>query len=95
MHQNLIEREDLPQELKLQAMSEMGQDFLKAGLLDRAEEIFDKLRSSPVAEEAKRFLLEIYRSVSSISRCGNRVPADLFARNPKLMLQRYHPDTHG
>ena len=61
MHQNLIEREDLPQELKLQAMSELGQDFLKAGLLDRAEEIFDKLRSSPVAEEAKRFLLEIYQ----------------------------------
>ena len=61
MHQNLIEREDLPQELKLQAMSELGQDFLKAGLLDRAEEIFDKLRISALAEEAKRYLLEIYQ----------------------------------
>ena len=39
MHQSLIERDDLPQDLKLQALSELGQDYLKAGLLDRAEEI--------------------------------------------------------
>ena len=61
MHQTLIEREDLPQELKLQALSELGQDFLKAGLLDRAEEIFDKLHVTAMAEEAKRYLLEIYQ----------------------------------
>ncbi|MDR1662487.1 MAG: lipopolysaccharide assembly protein LapB [Azoarcus sp.] len=61
MHQSLIERDDLPQELKIQALSELGRDYLKAGLLDRAEEIFDKLRDSPRAEEAKRNLLEIYQ----------------------------------
>jgi lipopolysaccharide biosynthesis regulator YciM len=61
MHQNLVEREDLPQETKLQAMAELGQDYLKAGLLDRAEEIFDKLRSSALSEDAKRNLLEIYQ----------------------------------
>jgi lipopolysaccharide biosynthesis regulator YciM len=61
MHQSLIDRHDLPQDLKLQALSELGQDFLKAGLLDRAEEIFDKLRESPRAEDAKRNLLEIYQ----------------------------------
>ena len=61
MHQSLIDRDDLPQDLKLQALSELGQDFLKAGLLDRAEEIFDKLRESPRAEDAKRNLLEIYQ----------------------------------
>ena len=60
MHQSLIERDDLPEELKLQALSELGQDYLKAGLLDRAEDIFDKLRDSPRAEDAKRNLLEIY-----------------------------------
>jgi lipopolysaccharide biosynthesis regulator YciM len=32
MHQNLIEREDLKQDLKLQALAELGQDYLKAGL---------------------------------------------------------------
>ncbi len=61
MHQNLLERDDLPQDLKLQAMAELGQDYLKAGLLDRAEEIFDKLRESDLDKEAKRNLLEIYQ----------------------------------
>ena len=61
MHQSLIERDNLPQNLKLQALSELGQDYLKAGLLDRAEDIFTKLRESPRAEEAKRNLLEIYQ----------------------------------
>ncbi len=61
MHQNLIEREDLKQDLKLQALAELGQDYLKAGLLDRAEEVFDRLRNSELAESAKRNLLEIYQ----------------------------------
>jgi len=61
MHQNLVEREDLPQDLKLQALAELGQDYLKAGLLDRAEEVFDKLQDSSMVKEAKRNLLEIYQ----------------------------------
>lgn len=61
MHQSLLEREDLKEDLKLQALAELGQDYLKAGLLDRAEEIFDKLRVSELAEDAKRNLLEIYQ----------------------------------
>lgn len=61
MHQNLIAREDLPQDLKLQALAELGQDYLKAGLLDRAEEVFNKLRNSALADDAKRNLLEIYQ----------------------------------
>lgn len=61
MHQNLVDREDLPQDLQLQALAELGQDYLKAGLLDRAEEVFDKLRQSAMSEDAKRNLLEIYQ----------------------------------
>ena len=61
MHQNLVEREDLPQDLKLQALSELGQDYLKAGLLDRAEDVFNKLRESALVADAKRNLLEIYQ----------------------------------
>jgi len=60
MHQNLAERQDLPQEQKLQALYELAQDYLKAGLLDRAEELFLKLEQSPHAEPALKFLLEIY-----------------------------------
>jgi len=61
MHQNLVERDDLPQDLKLQALSELGQDYLKAGLLDRAEEVFTKLRDSAMVKDAKQNLLEIYQ----------------------------------
>lgn len=61
MHQNLIERDDLADDLKLQALAELGQDYLKAGLLDRAEEIFDKLRETALGNDAKRKLLEIYQ----------------------------------
>ncbi len=61
MHQNLIDLPDLDEALRLQALSELGQDYLKVGLLDRAEEIFNKLLSTALEEEAKRNLLEIYQ----------------------------------
>ncbi len=61
MHQNLIDRPDLDDEVRLHALSELGQDFLKSGLLDRAEEIFNKLVGTAFEEEAKRNLLEIYQ----------------------------------
>ena len=60
MHQNLVERPDLVQEQKLQALFELAQDYLKAGLLDRAEELFLKLEGTAHAEAALKFLLEIY-----------------------------------
>ena len=60
MHQNLLERADLAGEQKVIALAELGQDYLKAGILDRAEEIFAKLQSSPLATTARRHLLEIY-----------------------------------
>src|SRR5437899_11076720 len=46
MHRNLLERPDLGGEQRLHAMVELGQDYLKAGLLDRAEEMFLKLKRS-------------------------------------------------
>jgi lipopolysaccharide biosynthesis regulator YciM len=61
MHQNLIDLPDLDDKVRLQALSELGQDYLKAGLLDRAEEIFNKLLGTSFEEEAKRNLLEIYQ----------------------------------
>lgn len=61
MHQNLIDRGDLDDSFRLHALSELGQDYLKAGLLDRAEEIFNKLLGTTFSEEAKRNLLEIYQ----------------------------------
>jgi lipopolysaccharide biosynthesis regulator YciM len=60
MHQNLVERPDLAAEQKLAALYELAQDYFKAGLLDRAEELFLKLEGTSYSEQALRFLLEIY-----------------------------------
>jgi lipopolysaccharide biosynthesis regulator YciM len=60
MHQNLVERSDLAPEQRLHALYELAQDYFKAGLLDRAEELFLKLEGSSHTEDALRFLLEIY-----------------------------------
>src|SRR5262245_19492738 len=61
MHKHLLERSDLGAEQRTQATFELGQDYLKAGLLDRAEEVFTKLRAGPQRLEAARHLLEIYQ----------------------------------
>ncbi len=40
MHQNLLDRPDLPADKRTTATYELAQDFHRAGLLDRAEELF-------------------------------------------------------
>lgn len=61
VHQNLLSRPDLPQEQQVQAQYELGQDYLKAGLLDRAEETFDLLVDTQYGVQARRALLEIFQ----------------------------------
>jgi lipopolysaccharide assembly protein B len=60
MHQNLADRTDLATEQRVTAVYELGQDYLKAGLLDRAEEMFLKLQGTPYEQAGFKFLLEIY-----------------------------------
>jgi len=60
VHQNLLSRTDLPVNERDHALYELGQDFLKAGLLDRAEETFRMLQSGDYALGAQRALLTIY-----------------------------------
>ena len=59
IHQNLVDRADLAQEPRMKALYELGQDFLKAGLLDRAEAVFRRLETGVHALDALRALLEI------------------------------------
>ncbi len=61
VHQNLLARSDLPLESQAQANYELGQDYLKAGLLDRAEETFNRLVDTPYGTQARRAMLEIYQ----------------------------------
>lgn len=61
VHQNLLARPDLPQESQIHSRFELGQDYLKAGLLDRAEETFNQLVDTTYSAQARRALLEIYQ----------------------------------
>src|ERR1700675_773382 len=60
MHQNLLDRPDLPADKRQTAVFELAQDFHRAGLLDRAEELFSRLARGPCEVQALRFLLQIY-----------------------------------
>jgi len=60
MHQNLLDRPDLPADKRQAALFELAQDFHRAGLLDRAEELFSKLEGSPFEHPSLGFLLSIY-----------------------------------
>jgi lipopolysaccharide biosynthesis regulator YciM len=60
MHQNLLDRPDLPAEKRQTAVFELAQDFHRAGLLDRAEELFSKLDGSPFELQSLGFLLQIF-----------------------------------
>ena len=68
VHQNLLARPDLPLEQQVQARFELGQDYLKAGLLDRAEETFNQLSETTHSAQARRALLEIYQREKDWSR---------------------------
>jgi lipopolysaccharide assembly protein B len=60
MHQDLMNREDLPAEQRREASFELAQDFFKAGLLDHAEKVLEKLAEVDPSEEVHRHLLDIY-----------------------------------
>lgn len=61
IHQALLARSDLAPEQQALARYELGQDYLKAGLLDRAEETFHQLIDTQYSAQAGRALLEIYQ----------------------------------
>jgi lipopolysaccharide biosynthesis regulator YciM len=59
VHQNLVDRGDLDADQSAHALYELGQDFLRAGLIDRAEDAFNRLEGTAYAAAASRQRLEI------------------------------------
>ena len=60
VHEHLISRGDLAQPERDRAQHALALDFLKAGLLDRAEAALRKLEGTSYEEEARLALLSIY-----------------------------------
>jgi len=62
IHQNLIARPHLPAAQRTQALVELGLDYMNAGVLDRAEQLFLDLINKPSPPtEAFQQLLRIYQ----------------------------------
>jgi lipopolysaccharide biosynthesis regulator YciM len=62
VHQNLIARPSLSQEEKTVALLELGEDYMRAGLLDRAETLFaDLVAMDALAPSALKHLIAIYQ----------------------------------
>ncbi len=60
VHEHLLQRGDLAEKDRVRAQHALAQDFLKAGLLDRAEDALRKLEDTEYATEALLALLAIY-----------------------------------
>lgn len=61
VHQHLANRDDLKPRDRDHAAYELGRDFLRAGLLDRAEASLNRVGDGKFAAPAKESLLEMYQ----------------------------------
>jgi lipopolysaccharide biosynthesis regulator YciM len=92
MHQNLLDRPDLPADKRTIATYELAQDFHRAGLLDRAENLFTKLDGTTFEHAALGHLISIYetekdwpKAITAISRM------EALARQPYYKeIAQYH-----
>lgn len=60
VHQHLLGRADLPRAERERAQHALAQDFLKAGLFDRAEEAFQSLEGTAFTTDARLALLTLF-----------------------------------
>jgi lipopolysaccharide biosynthesis regulator YciM len=60
VHQHLLARADLPRDERERAQHALAQDFMKAGLFDRAEAAFEALEGTAFATDARLALLSLH-----------------------------------
>ena len=89
VHRNLAERSSLSDDERARARFALGEDYLKAGLIDRAEAAFDGLEGTELAGAAAGQRLEIARMTHDWRRVielTDTLPAD----DPERALTRLH-----
>lgn len=63
LHQGLVQRHDLSDAQRVQALLALGEDYMRSGLLDRAETVFtDLARIDQRAPQALKHLIGIYQA---------------------------------
>jgi len=91
IHQNLIARPALSGEHRGQALLELGQDYFRAGLYDRAENLFNELRQDrQLVPQALRNLLLIYQQERDWEACLKTATELEGKADDRLGLEKSH-----
>ncbi|MCB1723911.1 MAG: lipopolysaccharide assembly protein LapB [Gammaproteobacteria bacterium] len=91
IHQNLIARPALTREQRAQALLELGQDYMRAGLYDRAENLFRELKETKLhVKPALNNLLVIYEKERDWKACLDVADELESITGNKMMLQKSH-----
>jgi len=86
IHQTLIQRKGISDGQREQATFELGQDFWKAGLLDRAEDLFAALvKRGGLVDQAARQLLKIYQQEREWARAIDTLERLNSANQPETL----------
>ena len=91
LHQNLIARPALSKEHRGQALLELGKDYMRAGLYDRAENLFKELKQIEMhVEHALKNLLTIYQQEKDWNACLKTAESLEGFTGESQMLSRSH-----
>lgn len=91
IHQNLIARPALTREQRAQALLELGQDYMRAGLFDRAENLFRELKETRLhVRQALKNLLAIYEKERDWNACLDVADELESISGKKMQLQKSH-----
>lgn len=95
VHEHLLSRGDLSQKDRERAQHALALDFLKAGLLDRAEAALERLEGTPFESQARLALLAIYersrdwpRATAIASRMHGAGQGDFSARHAHYLCEQ-------
>lgn len=91
IHQNLIARPALTREQRAQALLELGQDYMRAGLFDRAENLFRELKDTKLhVRPALNNLIVIYEKERDWNACLEVADELESITGDKMVLQTSH-----
>jgi len=91
VHHSLLARADLPEADREMAQHELGHDYLKAGMLDRAEAAFTSVLETRFAVDAIRSLIRIYEVGHEWERAIEAVKKlQALVDEPVPQLAHYH-----
>ena len=95
IHQNLLSRPTLENELKQQALYELAKDFFSAGLYDRSEKIFRTLSENKIYRQSSlEHLLRVYEVIKDWDKAielAKIIDTESFGDKPiEIFLAQYY-----